>query len=212
MGAGDGWYGATTPSSVAVECDEGRAPVRAVVAVDAAERSPLRSCVRSAKVAAFAVPALMLIGTYRSGAARGRLNNHLRQHGAATALDNGNQGAFGIGDDGHDDGMPGTIDPAGALAAAVNGSRQSDNSSDVRAPSLNRNWEVYKHATAVTMGSAHDTFNFVTKYICPSMGDPTDLGCGGLKVGCTVKCASCTTETMQLHWVESAALDHHSGQ
>ena len=55
-------------------------------------------------------------------------------------------------------------------------------------------------------------FEFVTKYLCPQMSAPADLGCGGLKVGCVVKCASCDSGTMQLHWVDATALDDHAGE
>ena len=73
---------------------------------------------------------------------------------------------------------------------------------------VDREWIVYKTATAVTSGSGEEIFDFVTRYLCPSQGAPTDLGCGALKVGCVVRS---TTGTVQLHWVDAAALDHHSG-
>ena len=90
-----------------------------------------------------------------------------------------------------------------ALAASGQASMDDDGKAQT--------WEIYKHATPVMNGQGRGIFDFVTQYLCPSMGPPTNLGCGGLKVGCTVKCASCTTGSAQLHWVDSRALDEHSG-
>ena len=73
-------------------------------------------------------------------------------------------------------------------------------------------WEVYKLAAAVSSGTGREVFEFATRYIAPEMSAPADLGCGGLKVGCTVKCAGCSaTSTMQLHWVDATHLDEHAG-
>ena len=90
-----------------------------------------------------------------------------------------------------------------ALAASGQASMDDDGKAQT--------WEIYKHATPVMNGQGRGIFDFVTQYLCPSMGPPTNLGCGGLKVGCTVKCASCTTGSAQLHWVDSKGLDFHSG-
>ena len=59
-------------------------------------------------------------------------------------------------------------------------------------------WQVYKHATPIKSGTGEEVFEFVTKYICPSMGAPSDIGCGGLKVGCTVYSATGCDETCKL--------------
>ena len=56
-------------------------------------------------------------------------------------------------------------------------------------------WQVYKHATPIKSGTGEEVFDFVTKYICPSMGAPSEIGCGGLKVGCTVYSATGCDET-----------------
>ena len=46
-------------------------------------------------------------------------------------------------------------------------------------------WVVYKQALPVT--NAHGAWEFVSDLICPSMGTPTNLGCGGLKTGCKLR-------------------------
>lgn len=74
-------------------------------------------------------------------------------------------------------------------------------------------WYMYKFARSISGGTGSDVLSFVDKYICPKMSAPVDLGCGGLKVGCSYKSTfvrdETSTEVMnndQLHWVDSPNL------
>ena len=95
---------------------------------------------------------------------------------------------------------------SGPTDDAAQGSSGGSGSAD---DSTASGWEVYKYALPIKSGSGEETFKLVTDYLCPAMSAPVDLGCGGTKVGCTLKCADC--DSIQLHWVDSQVLDDHSG-
>uniref|UniRef100_A0A7S2AYI5 Uncharacterized protein n=1 Tax=Octactis speculum TaxID=3111310 RepID=A0A7S2AYI5_9STRA len=84
-----------------------------------------------------------------------------------------------------------------------------------RNPISNQSY-FYKFTYPVANGTGLSGFEKLTKFLCPPMADPEDLGCDGLKVGCEVLISQQTTadETLhgfQLHMVDTPRFETYTG-
>ncbi|KAH8059644.1 hypothetical protein JL722_5273 [Aureococcus anophagefferens] len=101
-----------------------------------------------------------------------------------------------------------------AQAAGAGGALRLDETSGPSMPSYSSDeWRIEKYTINIlsTQGTAMSTHEWISQYLCtPKTTCPSDLGCGNMRVWCTIGSPYSALEfmnnTFELHWVSAPTL------
>jgi len=99
-------------------------------------------------------------------------------------------------------------------AAGAGGALSLDETSGPSMPSYSSDeWRIEKYTINIlsTQGTAMSTHEWIAQYLCtPKTTCPSDLGCGNMRVWCTIGSPYSALEfmnnTFELHWVSAPTL------